>query len=87
MKKIFKCDICGKESENQSVIEKCENTHSIEAKRKIMPAEAIICPTCKGKGDYEGNDGCDYRCCYVCGGVGFVIPVEIKTIQYQKIKE
>jgi|LGVE01.1.fsa_nt_gb hypothetical protein len=85
MKKMYKCEVCEKTSESSMEIENCEDRHKVDEKRKTMSPEAIECPMCNGVGGYYGNDGCDWRFCGKCDGVGFVIPVN--AVSYQKIKK
>ncbi len=76
------CDFCEKGYPNKEDAYKCEQSHSIEEKLKLIRG-SVICPTCKGQGWYYGNDGCDTRTCYDCNGKGIVIPV-IETRRFYK---
>ncbi len=89
MKKFYRCEVCGRESENSLLVESCEEKHKIDNKEKTMPSNSVICPDCEGAGGHRGKDGIDWYGCTTCDGVGFVIPTKTITTEttiYQKIK-
>lgn len=78
MDTIYKCSTCGEEFHDPA---KCKD----HERKAHIPLEAIPCPTCHGEGGYEGTDGCDWRQCYTCDGVGKVIPRIKSGVVYEKI--
>lgn len=84
--KSYICDFCSKVYSTKDKAIECEQSHSIDEKLQLIK-DAVLCPTCKGKGYYYGNDGCDVRTCYVCNGKGIVISAtEIQRV-YKRIGE
>lgn len=84
--KTYVCEFCGKEYPTRDDAIKCEQSHDINERLKLIK-DSVICPTCRGTGWYYSNDGCDVRTCYDCGGKGIVIPVIETRKVYKRIGE
>ena len=95
--KTYICDFCGKSYSTKDKAIECEQSHSIDERLQLISQqflnpelstplkEAVVCPTCNGKGYYYGNDGCDVRTCYDCNGKGIVISVTEIQRAYKRI--
>ena len=86
IEKTYICDFCKKEYNSKDEAWKCEQSHDIDERLKLIEG-SIICPMCGGKGWYYGNDGCDTRSCYDCNGKGVVIPIIETRRVYKRIGE
>lgn len=84
--KTYICDFCKKEYYTKEAAWKCESSHDIDERLKLIEG-SIICPTCNGKGWYYGNDGCDTRTCGTCNGKKIIIPVIETRRFYKKVGE
>ena len=72
--KTYTCDFCKKEHHSKEAALECEQSHNLDERLKLIEG-STICPICKGRGWYYGNDGCDTRTCWDCNGKGIMIPV------------